>query len=137
VAIVIADNLRTPTPRGSLLVRALLAEAGGQLRLVYTPAYDPDATRSEWLWRPVRRAVTHTHHRADFATLRADLEAEFDTLAHNPTAALAHSGSPFALDDQLTQPHAVDWTLHHPLVPFARNGSASSVSRFEESSRTL
>lgn len=47
VAIVIADNLRTHTPRGSLLVRELLAEAGDQLRIVYTPAYDPDANRIE------------------------------------------------------------------------------------------
>ncbi len=116
VAIVIADNLRTPTPRGSLLVRDLLAAAGGQLRLVYTPAYDPDANRIAWLWPPVRRAVTHNHHRTDFATLLADLEAEFDALAHNPAAALAHIGSPFALDDQPTQPHAVDWTMHQPLA---------------------
>ncbi len=107
VAIVIADNLRTHTPRGSLLVRELLAEAGDQLRLVYTPAYDPDANRIEWLWRPVRRAVTHNHHRTDFATLLADLEAEFDALAHNPTVALAHIGSPFARDEGTLRPLAV------------------------------
>lgn len=116
VAIVIADNLRTHTPRGSLLVRALLAEAGGQLRLVYTPADDPAANRIEWLWRPVRRAVTHNHHRADFATLLTDLEAEFDTLAHNPTAALAHIGSPFALDEGPPRPLAI----MRPARPIAR-----------------
>jgi len=109
VAIVIADNLRTHTPRSSLLVRELLAEAEGRLRLVYTPAYDPDANRIEWLWRPVRRAVTHNHHRTDFTTLLADLEAEFDALAHNPTAALAHIGSPFALDEGPPRPLAVMW----------------------------
>jgi len=104
VAIVIADNLRTHTPRGSLLVRALLAEAQGQLRLVYTPSYDPDANRIEWLWRPVRRVVTHNHHREDFTDLLADLKTEFDTLSQNPVAVLAHIGSPFALGDEPTQP---------------------------------
>ena len=116
VALVIADNLRTHTPRGSLLVRALLAEAGGQLRLVYTPAYDPDATRIEWLWRPVRRAVTHNHHRTDFDTLLTDLRTEFDALAHHPTAALAHVGSPFALDEGPPHPLA----LICPARPVAR-----------------
>jgi len=116
VALVIADNLRTHTPRGSLLVRALLAEAGGQLRLVYTPAYDPDATRIEWLWRPVRRAVTHNHHRTDCDTLRTDRRTEFDALAHHPTAALAHVGSPFALDEGPPHPLA----LICPARPVAR-----------------
>jgi len=116
VAIVIADNLRTHTPRGSLLVRELLAEAGGQLRLVYTPAYDPDANRIEWLWRPVRRAVTHNHHRTDFDTLLTDLRTEFDALAHHPTAALAHVGSPFALDEGPPHPLA----LICPARPVAR-----------------
>jgi hypothetical protein len=63
VAIVLADNLGIHTPAGSLLVRQLLADRP-DLVLVYTPAYDPDANRIEWLWRPVRRAVTHTHRRA-------------------------------------------------------------------------
>lgn len=107
VAIVIADNLRTHTPRGSLLVRALLAEAQGQPRLVYTPSYDPDANRIEWLWRPVRHVVTHNHHREDFTALLADLQTEFDTLSQNPMAVLAHIGSPFALSDEPTQPAAL------------------------------
>ncbi len=107
VAIVIADNLRTHTPRGSLLVRALLAEAQGQLRLVYTPAYDPDANRIEWLWRPVRHVVTHNHQREDFADLLTDLQTEFDSLGQNPRAVLTHIGSPFALDDEPTQPAAL------------------------------
>jgi transposase len=107
VAIVIADNLRTHTPRGSLVVRDLLAEAQGQLRLVYTPAYDPDANRIEWLWRPVRHVVTHNHQREDFAVLLTDLQAEFDTLSQNPTAVLTHIGSPFALADDPAQPAAL------------------------------
>ena len=48
VAIVIADNLKTHTAAGSLLVRSLLSELKDQLYLVYTPAYDPDANRIEW-----------------------------------------------------------------------------------------
>jgi hypothetical protein len=48
VAIVIADNLKTHTPAGSLLVRSLLSEFKDHLYLVYTPAYDPDANRIEW-----------------------------------------------------------------------------------------
>ena len=51
IAIVILDNLGTHTPAGSKLVRALLAELGEHLVLVYTPTYDPDANRIEWLWR--------------------------------------------------------------------------------------
>jgi transposase len=106
VAIVIADNLRTHTPRGSRLVRALLAEAQGHLRLVYTPAYDPEANRIEWLWRLVRRAVTHNHHREEFAVLLDDLWGEFDALAQHPAAVLAHIGSPLTLTDEPTQPVA-------------------------------
>jgi transposase len=106
VALVLADNLRTHTPRGSLLVRRLLAAAHGQLRLVYTPAYDAEANRMEWLWRVVRPTVTHNHQREDFAMLLADLQTEFDTLAQHPTAVLTHIGSPFALDEEPTQPAA-------------------------------
>jgi transposase len=47
VALVLLDNLGIHTPRGSLLLRALLEELRGQLVLVYTPAYDPDANRIE------------------------------------------------------------------------------------------
>jgi hypothetical protein len=54
VAIVIADNLRTHTAAGLLLVRSLLSECKDHLYLVYTPAYDPDANRIEWLWRVSR-----------------------------------------------------------------------------------
>jgi transposase len=48
VAIIIADNLKTHTVQGSLLVRSMLTELKEQLSLVYTPAYDPDANRIEW-----------------------------------------------------------------------------------------
>ena len=65
VAIIITDNLKTHTAQGSLLVRSMLTELSDQLSLVYTPAYDPDANRIEWLWRVSRRIVKHNHHRSD------------------------------------------------------------------------
>ncbi len=49
IAMVILDNLGIHTPKGSRLLRALLAELGEDLVLVYTPTYDPDANRIEWL----------------------------------------------------------------------------------------
>jgi hypothetical protein len=36
---------------------------------------------NEWLWRPVRRALTHNHQRREMAALQADLVAEFRDLA--------------------------------------------------------
>ena len=36
---------------GSKRVRAFLADHPDEVVLVYTPAYDPDANRIEWLWR--------------------------------------------------------------------------------------
>jgi len=96
VAIVIADHLKTHTPAGSLLVRSLLSELKDELYRVYTPAYDPDANRIEWLWRVSRRVVTHNHHRSDFALLLADVEKHFQTLARTPAELLRHIGSPFA-----------------------------------------
>jgi transposase len=94
LALVLADNLRTHTAAGSRRVRELLAAEQGHLVLVYTPAYDPDANRIEWLWRILRAAVTHNHRRATFALLLADLEAEFDRFRREPKAVLAHIGSP-------------------------------------------
>ena len=55
---VILDNLGIHTSKGSRLLRALLAEVGEDLMLVYTPTYDPDPNRMEWLWGTLRRAVT-------------------------------------------------------------------------------
>jgi len=77
VAIVIADNLKAHTSAGSLLVRSLLSEFKDQLYLVYTPAYDPDANRIEWLWRISRRVVTHNHHRSIFRRWLALLQRSF------------------------------------------------------------
>src|SRR6266536_136648 len=71
IAMVIFDNLGIHTPKGSRLLRALLEELGEELVLVYTPTYDPDANRIEWLWRALRRTVTHTHRRQTLADLVA------------------------------------------------------------------
>ncbi len=95
-AIVLYDNLRIHTPAGSLKLRAFLAEHPDAITLVYTPAYDPDANRIEWLWRTTRRTVTHAHHRTALADLTADLTDHFADLAAHPRAVLRHVGSPHA-----------------------------------------
>jgi hypothetical protein len=102
VALLVCDNLRTHTAAGSKLVRQMLTELEGQLQVVYTPAYDPDANRIEWLWRVSRRAVTHNHQRRDFAMLCADAEAHFRELVAHPEMVLAHIGSPGLV--QATEP---------------------------------
>jgi hypothetical protein len=100
IAMVILDNLGIHTPKGSRLLRALLAELGEQLVLVYTPTYNPEANRIEWLWRSLRRTVTHTHQRQRLA----DLVADADRWARTIPAAqvLSQIGSPFAPDQQPT-----------------------------------
>jgi len=105
VAIIIADNLKTHTAQGSLLVRSMLTELSDQLSLVYTPAYDPDANRIEWLWRISRRIVTHNHHRRDFESLLTDARAHFESLTRTPDDLLRHIGSPFAPAKEATQTH--------------------------------
>jgi len=107
VTIIIADNLKTPTAQGSLLVRSMLTELSDQLSLVYTPAYDPDANRIEWLWRISRRIVTHNHHRRDFEALLADARTHFETLSRSPDDLLRHLGSPFAPDKHAIQSQAL------------------------------
>jgi transposase len=107
VALVITDNLRAHTAAGSLLVRSMLAELKEHLYLVYTPAYDPDANRIEWLWRISRRVVTHNHQRRDFALLVTDVEAHFQALTLAPEEVLCHIGSPFAPDKATTQPQTL------------------------------
>src|SRR6266540_3131734 len=98
IAMVILDNLGIHTPKGSRLLRGLLEELGEDLVLVYTPTYDPDANRIEWLWRALRRTVTHTHQRQ----LLQDLLADADRWARTIPAAqvLSQIGSPFAPDQQ-------------------------------------
>jgi hypothetical protein len=107
IAMVILDNLGIHTPKGSLLLRRLLAELGEELVLVYTPTYDPDANRIEWLWRSLRRAVTHTHRRDTLAALLADAEQWATTIT--PAQVLSQIGSPFAPDQRPT----LNEELHH------------------------
>ena len=101
MALVLLDNLGTHTPKGSRLVRALLEELRGRLVLVYTPTYDPEANRIEWLWRALRRAVTHTHTRDSLPPLLADADHWAYTIS--PTEILRQIGSPFADTDPLDE----------------------------------
>jgi transposase len=103
LALVLADNLRIHTPAGSLVLRRFLAAHADDVVLVYTPAYDPDANRIEWLWRVTRRVVTHAHQRTALDDLTADLTEHFAALAAHPRAVLRHVGSPHA-----TAPHGAD-----------------------------
>jgi hypothetical protein len=106
IAMVILDNLGIHTPKGSRLLRGLLAELGERLVLVYTPTYDPDANRIEWLWRALRRAVTHTHRRQTLAELLADAEQWAASIS--PAEVLSQIGSPFATDQQPTTGEELD-----------------------------
>src|SRR5215207_23531 len=94
IAMVLLDNLGIHTPKGSLLLRQLLTELRGQLVLVYTPAYDPESNRIEWLWRSLRRAVTHTHTRQTLPPLLEDADDWARTIS--PMEILRQIGSPFA-----------------------------------------
>lgn len=96
VALVLTDNARVHTAAGSLLVRQALARHGDALRLLYTPAYDPDSNPTERLWRVVRSTTTHNHHRAEPWDLYQDVDAFFDALDADPARALRHLGSPGA-----------------------------------------
>jgi len=106
IALVLLDNLGIHTPKGSLLLRQLLTELRGQLVLVYTPTYDPESNRIEWLWRSLRRAVTHTHTRDILLPLLDDADGWARTIS--PMQVLSQIGSPFAdasgspADEELT-----------------------------------
>jgi hypothetical protein len=94
VALVLADNAGTHTVAGSKLVRHPVAELSGRLYLVYTPAYDPDANRIEWLRRLSRRIVTHNHRHRDLAALAAAAQEHCRHPAAHPAEVLAQIGSP-------------------------------------------
>ena len=96
IAMILLDNLGIHTPKGSLLLRHVLEELRGQLVLIYTPAYDPESNRIEWLWRSLRRAVTHTHTRETLFALLEDADTWARTLS--PLEVLRQIGSPFADD---------------------------------------
>jgi hypothetical protein len=96
VVLVLWDNLGIHTRRGSKRLRAWLDEQAEQIRLLYTPAYDPDANPTERLWRAMRPRVTHNHHRDDLVGLYADARTYFDGLDAAPERVLSHIGSSFA-----------------------------------------
>ena len=96
LALVLLDNLSTHTAAGAKLVRQFLAAHPDDVVLVYTPAYDPDANRIEWLWRVTRRDVTHVHDRTTIDDLTADLSDHVAALVADPGAVLRHVGSPHA-----------------------------------------
>ncbi len=93
-ALVLCDNLGIHTPAGSKRLRALQEELGDALVLVYTPRYDPDSNRIEWLWRALRRAVTHGHQRQTLPPLLDDATSWATALS--PADVLSQIGSPFA-----------------------------------------
>jgi transposase len=99
IALVIADNLGIHTPRGSKLVRQTLARHRDALRLIYTPAYDPDANPIERLWRPFRRRVTHNHHRGCLSDLYDDAQRCFAAWDCYPRQVLSFVGSPAARNE--------------------------------------
>jgi hypothetical protein len=99
-AIVLLDNARIHTAQGAKVVREAVERHGEKLRLVPTPAYDPQANPAELLFRPFRRAVTHNHHRDDVVDLFRDAFRYFEDLDGVPERALRHIGSPFAISDQ-------------------------------------
>ena len=99
MAMVSADNLRPHTLAGSKQVRQMLAEWHDHLRLMYTPAYDPDANRSAWFWRWARREVPHNHERTTFGALLEAIQVHFQTLEQPPELVLRHIGSPFAAQE--------------------------------------
>jgi len=105
IAMVLLDNLGIHTPKGSLLLRHLLEEQRGQLVLVYTPAYDPESNRIEWLWRALRRAVTHTHTRETLCPLLEDADTWARTIS--PFEVLRQIGSPFAADLDSADDHTL------------------------------
>jgi hypothetical protein len=98
VAIIMLDNLGIHTWRGSKALRELLEEQRDHLILFYTPPYDPDSNRIEWLWRVFRVAVTHNHQRQTLAELLEDAATWQAEIPAN--AVLQHIGSPFAAHAQ-------------------------------------
>ncbi len=87
---------RHPHPQGLAAAARAAGRAGRAAGAGLHPTYDPDANRIEWLWRALRRSVTHTHQRTTLAELLADAERWAHTIT--PAQVLSQIGSPFALD---------------------------------------
>jgi hypothetical protein len=99
LAIVLLDNAKIHTPQGAKVVRDAVERHRDTLRLVPTPAYDPQANPAERLIPPFRRAVTHNHHRDQVVDLFRDAFRYFEGLDTHPERALRHIASPFAISD--------------------------------------
>ena len=80
--VLLADEGRHAQEIAWLVRRGPDQELRGQLVLVYTPAYDPESNRIEWLWRSFRRAVTHGHTRATLPPLLEDADTWADAGCH-------------------------------------------------------
>jgi hypothetical protein len=76
---VILDNLGIHTSKGSRLLRALLAEVGEDLMLVYTPTYDPDPTGWSGCGARCVAPSPHTHQCASLADLLSQIGSPFAT----------------------------------------------------------
>lgn len=100
IALVLADNLGIHTLGGSKKLRETVDVHGNHLRLVYTPAYDPQANPTERLFPPFRHKVTHNHHHDTLFPLYEDARRYFADLDRNPDTVLRHLGSPFACVSQ-------------------------------------
>jgi len=96
IAIVLLDNPGIHTVRRSKLLRALVEECGEDLLLVYTPTYDPDSNRIEWLWRELRRAVTHNHRRQTLAELLDDATVWAEALTPARCSSTSAAPSPWS-----------------------------------------
>ena len=96
IAVILADNLGIHTLRGSKKLRATVEGHGDNLRLVYTPPYDPEANPTERLFPSFRHKVTHNHHHDTLFPLYEDARGYFANLDRNPDTVLRHIGSPFA-----------------------------------------
>jgi transposase len=99
ITIVLLDNAKIHTPQGANVVREAMERHGDTLRLVPTPAYDPQANPTERLFPPFRRAVTHNHHRDKVSDLLSDAFSYFEDLDAHPDRVLRHIASPFALTE--------------------------------------
>jgi hypothetical protein len=97
---VLADNLGIHMPARSKKLREMLETHGDHLRLVYTPAYDPEANPIERFCKPFRHDVTHNHRRENLYHLQIDAYQHFLARDSDPNTALREIGSPFAQDDQ-------------------------------------
>jgi hypothetical protein len=86
-----------PYPEGIAAVRGLLDELRGKL-----VRGKPESNRIEWLWRSLRRAVTHSPPHSTLPPLLEAVDAWADKLT--PLKVLRQIGSPFGDSNSSTRP---------------------------------